>query len=710
MGVGNSAKGHFFPSDFIYLKNLNYNKETESKWDLSMKSFIVLKYKIFEEEESKIPMTIKKNSTNSLISLNESFSTSPEKARDVNLVSPNKKSNEICPIPLEEKSENNTDNSEGTEIIKDFKNLINIFQKPPQSSKTPRGSNNLNNFDMNKIKLKDNDDSISMFEKSVNLIDNRTTFDTISVNSTITCSNKKKSVLLPPTHNKEKYRKEMSVLYSDEKELEIDLEKSSSSKSRPIKTNIQPSISNRNSSEINISQLNPVNISRNSSNIISLQSFYANTQSIKEPPFSTGKNILETASVYSRSESSNFKNELVDNNGFLKCQDFPLSDLEETPPDSFCEAFFIAGLPQTNAQTLNESEDCLAPCRHTNCSKLPAYKPEILTRYPTKDSSRLEMNSLLASLCFPLGVKLCYTTKENQISTHTNYSTSIVNQDGSKFYLMTYHFFIKFNNNVFQKLYQINPAKEFLHLEKVLGLIDNDPCLKKRVEEKLEKQLELCTQLNFNENVYVPFVACLISKNPYIKQMEKSLQTILKQLVEAKPNQEDIKHLILHLTREVPIPPSNYILSFNLPSFLAPLQITSGIYKDLPIIDGKMLSLLDTFSIENIIIIHHLMIMEQKILFIGNEFKKIYEIIDHFTSLLYPLQWIHTYIPILSQEMIKYLQSFMPFIMGLEESLVNLAKPYLAEEDNIYYVYINKDKIDISSNRKGKKLKRKELV
>jgi hypothetical protein len=702
MGVGNSAGGHKFPSDFIYLKNLNYNKETESKWDLCMKSFIVLKYKIYIEEESKIPVSTKINSTRSLISINESFSSSPEKGNNPNSISPNCSPGDITLTPMEFNEEKNN-KTEILEIENDVKNLINIFQKPNQTSQTPRGSSNFSNIDSSKIKYKETDDSVSMFEKSTNLLGNRKSLDdTISLNSTFISSNKKKSVLLPPTHNKEKYRKEMSVLYSDEKQLEIDLDKENSSK--PL-TNIKTS------KEMINSQIQPLNVSRNSSNIISLQSFYSpNVQMRKEIPVPKSKNVLETASVYSRSESSNFNNELVDNDGFLKCQDVHLSDLEENSPNSFCEAFFIAGLPHTNTQTLNESEDCIAPCRHPNCSKLPAYKPEILTRYPTKDTSKLEMNSLLASLCFPLGVKLCYTTKENQIVTNCNYSTSIVNQDGSKFYLMTYHFFIKFNNNVFQKTYHINPAKEFLHLEKILLLIDNDPTLKKRVEEKLEKQLEFCTQLNFNENIYVPFVACLISKNSYIKQMEKSLQTILKQIVETNPDKENIKQLILHLTREVPIPPFNHILSFNLPSFLAPLQITSGIYKDLPIIEGNMISLLDTFSIENIIIIHHLMIMEQKILFIGNEFRKINDVIDNFTSLLYPLQWIHTYIPILSQEMIKYLQSFMPFIMGLDESLLSLAKPYLAEEDNIYYVYINKDKIDISSNRKGKKLKRKELM
>jgi len=65
---------------------------------------------------------------------------------------------------------------------------------------------------------------------------------------------------------------------------------------------------------------------------------------------------------------------------------------------------------------------------------------------------------------------------------------------------------------------------------------------------------------------------------------------------------------------------------------------------------------------------------------------------------------------VLTEEMIKYLQSFMPFIMGIDESLIIFAEPYFAEEDGIFLVYINKDKIDVSWNRKGKNLKKKELL
>lgn len=60
--------------------------------------------------------------------------------------------------------------------------------------------------------------------------------------------------------------------------------------------------------------------------------------------------------------------------------------------------------------------------------------------------------------------------------------------------------------------------------------------------------------------------------------------------------------------------------------------------------------------------------------------------------------------------MIKYLESFMPFIMGMHECLFPNAKPFLDQYDDIYIIYIKKNLIDVTANKKGKKLKKKELM
>ena len=63
--------------------------------------------------------------------------------------------------------------------------------------------------------------------------------------------------------------------------------------------------------------------------------------------------------------------------------------------DSFCDAFFGVSLPTNDSKIINESEKLTAPCGHSDCSILDAYKPDITFRYPDNDDLKIEINSLV---------------------------------------------------------------------------------------------------------------------------------------------------------------------------------------------------------------------------------------------------------------------------------------------------------------------------
>ena len=166
---------------------------------------------------------------------------------------------------------------------------------------------------------------------------------------------------------------------------------------------------------------------------------------------------------------------------------------------------------------------------------------------------------------------------------------------------------------------------------------ENNPALKEKYEIKLEKQLEVCTSFNFNDYLYVPFCAFLISKFPYANQMEIALQTILDLAFDEFKTDVDVNKLIMHLIREIPIPINDKKINLFLPGNYYKIEITNSIYLDLTVSNHNINILLKLFSIENIITIINLLLMEQKLLFIHNEYFELSEIIDCFVSLLYPL-------------------------------------------------------------------------
>ena len=133
-------------------------------------------------------------------------------------------------------------------------------------------------------------------------------------------------------------------------------------------------------------------------------------------------------------------------------------------------------------------------------------------------------------------------------------------------------------------------------------------------------------------------------------------------------------------------------------SFYDNIKISSP-YKD-KIHDLEVLNfpyIISKLCPENIIDIYRFILFEQKILFINKDYNNISSVIDSFTNVLYPIDWINTIIPIMSSPMVKYLQTYLPFINGISEDLYeNSAKQALEDaEEGVFLIFIYNDTIKI---------------
>jgi hypothetical protein len=298
-----------------------------------------------------------------------------------------------------------------------------------------------------------------------------------------------------------------------------------------------------------------------------------------------------------------------------------------------------------------------------------------------------------------------------------NYLSVITNVHGDRFYMQNYHFFIKYEMESFKKKFDTCPIKEFFTLKSVQDLLNkkekasNDKKNKKNlnkscsIEKKFAKDLEICQKFINNDYVYVPYCISLVSSNKNVKSMEQVLECVLKAMTNTII--EDIgliDNILRHITYEIPTPYPNTVISFYLPYINQKISIqNTQSNKTLPYIEYNVSDIFQYFSIENIILIHNLLILEQKVLFITNDYTKLSIIQEIFITLLYPLKWICTYIPILSEDMIKYAQSFMPFLMGTSESMINSVKSILDQEE-IYLINVDQNKIELSSSTQTRKM------
>ena len=394
--------------------------------------------------------------------------------------------------------------------------------------------------------------------------------------------------------------------------------------------------------------------------------------------------------------------------------------LKESKRETFCEGFFISSFPYKNPSVIEKSQSYPAPCGHEKCSKLPSMKPEIIMRYPLKDTKNLEMNNLAASICFPTGIKVCYS--EENPTTIKDFVTPITNQKGERYYMMTFHFYKKYSSNIYDKKYEIHPLKHQLMRfgEAYLSLSDEE--LTQNQVKEIQDSLELCQELGFRDYLYVPYCLCVISKYPYINELQICLKSIFRilskdNLIKYSNMEEannEIYNLLMHIIHGVPIPDQNSSVKFFLPYYNKKIEIYCPKIEDINIMNVSTISLLKVFSVEHLIIIYKLILSEKKILFIDKYYDRLAAITDSFITLLYPLQWIHTYIPIMSDQMIKYVETFLPYINGIHDSLLPLVTNVFKENDEVneevFLVYINEDKIKLSSSLCGKKSSKSKYI
>ena len=342
-------------------------------------------------------------------------------------------------------------------------------------------------------------------------------------------------------------------------------------------------------------------------------------------------------------------------------------------------------------------------------------QPEIIYRYPLKDTKTLELNNLAATICFPTGIKVCYDNEKGP-GIINDYVTPITNQKGERYYMITYHFYLRMENLIYNNKYEMHPLKDHLkrYLEK---FIDFKEDAVDKEKEKVEEDLEKAQNLGFREYVYIPYCICLISKYPYVDEVKDCLQSIYYLISEKKEKnkknkKELINEFIMHLINSVPIPEIETMVQFYIPyNTKNEIKIKYPKLNDLNIMNTSISNLLKYFSIDLIIIIFRFLLFEKKILFIDDDYTRLSNVTDNFISLLYPFKWMHTYIPIMSDQMLPYLQTFLPFINGISENLLPLVKELyqtgdMEQNEEIFFIYIKENKFRLGSHIIGNNKKK----
>ena len=630
------------------------NKENESKSDFSEKMNIFTKNKKENEQKPIIQNNNKKE--------NQQKSIPDEKINIFN----NKKGNESS-VP---NRINNFSNKKDNEP-KTIADRLNIFSNKETSKKfsSEKNKNISNDTKTNKPKPKTiSSEKMNIFNNNKSeQKENSIETDFIVIDKNENEINKNKNENLNSSDNFHNKINQINIPNNDKKEKAI-------------------SPSNRKTHNIiktNTMKISSVNTKKDVDDFVIISDDDIHNENIntnlninrihEENKNNTTKKVSSTPPInkkvsYNYPNSMNFQND-KDEIGeiFLETNLIPETVVNET----FCIGFFISSFNIDNPEAIENSTELYSDCGHNFCSNSQAIKPEIIFRYPQNDTKDFEISELGASICFPNGIKICYDKNEMRVKNIKNYSSILTNQNGQRYYMMTYHYFYKLLSTEFNK--------------------DSD------YYQSLESQFTKA--IDTNEYIYIPCCLSLLSKYPYFTQMDKCLETMRFALENFDSNPSEIYNLITYLVKSIPIPPLGTKLFFPIPYYEELISINQPFYKDFIIFGDNPVILLEYLSVEEIIIIFRLLLFEQKILIIGYNYHDIAQFTYNFILLLYPLQWVHTQISIMSEKMMKYLQSFLPFFNGMHNSLYELSSGILESiTENIFIIDINKRTFEMNTN------------
>ncbi|KAK2502568.1 hypothetical protein MC885_010077 [Smutsia gigantea] len=163
---------------------------------------------------------------------------------------------------------------------------------------------------------------------------------------------------------------------------------------------------------------------------------------------------------------------------------------------------------------------------------------------------------------------------------------------------------------------------------------------------------------------FVPFAVCVVSRSPYYSALKDCLSCLLTHLKFCKDFEVDshIEDFAAKLSLIPSPPPGPLHLIFN----MKPLQIVfpSRADPESPIIDLDLHLPLLCFSAEKVLQVLTCLLTEQRVVFFSCSWALLTLVAECFMVYLHPLQWQHTFVPILSRQMLDFVMAPTSFLMG----------------------------------------------
>ncbi|XP_054844122.1 DENN domain-containing protein 5B isoform X1 [Eublepharis macularius] len=369
--------------------------------------------------------------------------------------------------------------------------------------------------------------------------------------------------------------------------------------------------------------------------------------------------------------------------------------------DSGLEPDELAVLYQwLEADRLGKSSDTADRKSGENFDQSPlrrTFKSKVLAHYPQNIEWNPFDQDAVNMLCMPKGLSFRTQTDNRDPQFH---SFIITREDGSR----TYGFVLTFYEEVTSK--QICTAMQTLYqmhnAEQCSSVCASSSCSMDSLASSLDEgdSTSLAKMQRYNsydinrDTLYVSKSICLIAPLPFMQACKKFLIQLYKAVTSQQPPPLPLESYIHNILYEVPLPPPGRSLKFY--GVYEPIVCQRPGPNELPLSDYPLREAFELLGLENLIQVFTCVLLEMQILLYSQDYQRLMTVAEGITTLLFPFQWQHVYVPILPASLLHFLDAPVPYLMGLQSKEgTDRSKLELPQEANLCFVDIDNHFIEL---------------
>ncbi|XP_058263802.1 DENN domain-containing protein 5B isoform X4 [Hemibagrus wyckioides] len=347
------------------------------------------------------------------------------------------------------------------------------------------------------------------------------------------------------------------------------------------------------------------------------------------------------------------------------------------------------------AVTAGENFD-QSPLKRTFKSKVLAHYPENIECNPF-DQDAVNM------LCMPKG--LSFRTQKDSL-TPKFHSFLITREDGSR----TYGFVHTFYEEVTSA--QIRSAMQTLHQMHQAEHASSHTCPSSSSSSSSSSSMDsltsssdeaeslssgcsvsrrCCNSQSYDaeqDTLYVSKALCLITPMPFMHACRRFLSQLHRAVTAQQPPPLPLESYVHNVLYEVPLPPPGRSLKFH--SVYEPIVCQRPGPAELPLADFPLGEAFRLLGVENLVQLFTCVLLEMQVLLYSQDYQRLMVVAEGISTLLFPFQWQHVYVPILPASLLHFLDAPVPYIMGLQSKEgTDRSKLELPQEANLCFVDID---------------------